>query len=219
MRCLRPLIVGEAPGRLNGSIPNRSFGGPASADEPVKSQTAFEPNCVIVNHESNREPVSDPYAMSKRIAKHGEPVPTMVSMASNVQPFIATGHEANDTPAYEYSVARTVARHDAPCRTMSTPKQNSPFIVGSRNADFANKVKDGGGPAATIVSSDAPELTTAMGMRRMTVRECARVQPFPDWFEFTGSQVDGYRQVGNAVPPLYAKRLALAIAEYDRRPL
>ena len=51
----------------------------------------------------------------------------------------------------------------------------------------------------------------------MTVRECARVQSFPDWFEFGGSQADGYTLVGNAVPPLYAKRLALAILEYDAR--
>jgi DNA (cytosine-5)-methyltransferase 1 len=57
------------------------------------------------------------------------------------------------------------------------------------------------------------------GWRRMTVRECARVQSFPDWFEFVGAMTLGYSQVGNAVPPLYAKRLASAILEYDRRPV
>jgi DNA (cytosine-5)-methyltransferase 1 len=57
----------------------------------------------------------------------------------------------------------------------------------------------------------------SLGYRRMTVRETARVQSFPDWYEFSGSQADGYRQTGNAVPPLYAKRLAQAIIDYDRR--
>jgi DNA (cytosine-5)-methyltransferase 1 len=55
------------------------------------------------------------------------------------------------------------------------------------------------------------------GVRRMTVRECARVQTFPDWYEFSESQAAGYKLVGNAVPPLYAKRLAEAILEYDAR--
>jgi DNA (cytosine-5)-methyltransferase 1 len=55
------------------------------------------------------------------------------------------------------------------------------------------------------------------GLRRMTVRECARVQSFPDWFSFAGSMSDGYKQVGNAVPPLYAKHLAEALLEYDKR--
>lgn len=51
----------------------------------------------------------------------------------------------------------------------------------------------------------------------MTARECARVQSFPDWYEFLGSQSDQYRIIGNAVPPLYAKALAKALIDYDAR--
>ena len=48
--------------------------------------------------------------------------------------------------------------------------------------------------------------------RRLTVRECARIQTFPDDFNFVIpgklSASDGYRAIGNAVPPLLAWRLA-----------
>jgi DNA (cytosine-5)-methyltransferase 1 len=45
--------------------------------------------------------------------------------------------------------------------------------------------------------------------RTISVREAARLQSFPDGFEFAGSMNAAFRQIGNAVPPL----LALAVAE------
>jgi DNA (cytosine-5)-methyltransferase 1 len=50
--------------------------------------------------------------------------------------------------------------------------------------------------------------------RAITPREAARLQSFPDRFLFCPTQVK--RQIGNAVPPLLAKSLALHIRELDR---
>lgn len=50
--------------------------------------------------------------------------------------------------------------------------------------------------------------------RRLTVREGARLQSFPDWFQFQGSENSQLNQIGNAVPPLLAKALACSMKAY-----
>lgn len=56
--------------------------------------------------------------------------------------------------------------------------------------------------------------------RRMSVRECAIIQTFPDDFIFTGSLGSMYKQIGNAVPVLLARKIAevikIELDEYEK---
>jgi DNA (cytosine-5)-methyltransferase 1 len=49
--------------------------------------------------------------------------------------------------------------------------------------------------------------------REVTPRESARIQTFPDWWEFAGTGRHVIRQVGNAVPPLLGFAVANALRE------
>ncbi len=50
--------------------------------------------------------------------------------------------------------------------------------------------------------------------RRLTVREGARLQSFPDWFQFSGAEGSQFDQIGNAVPPMFSFALAKSVFEY-----
>jgi DNA (cytosine-5)-methyltransferase 1 len=50
--------------------------------------------------------------------------------------------------------------------------------------------------------------------RSITVREAARLQGFPDDFEFVAPRGEQYKMIGNAVPPIFSNQLAQAVSEF-----
>jgi DNA (cytosine-5)-methyltransferase 1 len=83
------------------------------------------------------------------------------------------------------------------------------------------------GMAAHTITTLADDVVHYSEPRILTVRESARLQTFPDNFDFKGKYTTGgaqrckecprYTQVGNAVPPLLAEHLALALAALLKR--
>lgn len=79
-------------------------------------------------------------------------------------------------------------------------------------------------PSPTIPASFQSNFIHPLRDRNFTAREGARLQSFPDRYAFFGKRttmsweknLSQYQQIGNAVPPLLARALALAIDDYFR---
>lgn len=79
-------------------------------------------------------------------------------------------------------------------------------------------------PAPTVTSHCFDEFIHPLYDRALTVRECARLQSFPDAYDFCGGPYltphlhnniqDKYEQIGDAVPPLLAYAWGIKIAEF-----
>ncbi len=68
-------------------------------------------------------------------------------------------------------------------------------------------------PCKAITGGALTEFLHPTEDRGLTVRECARVQTFPDDFLFLGTASEQAQMIGNAVPPLLAKSIACALAD------
>jgi DNA (cytosine-5)-methyltransferase 1 len=65
-------------------------------------------------------------------------------------------------------------------------------------------------PSPTVTTSPyqkATDMCHPIELRPLSVRECARIQTFPDDWVFHGSVTSKYKQIGNAVPVLFAKEM------------
>jgi DNA (cytosine-5)-methyltransferase 1 len=73
---------------------------------------------------------------------------------------------------------------------------------------------DSSKPSGTVINVRKSMWVHPVLNRAISVREAARLQSFPDVFEFKGTKDSQYQQVGNAVPPLMAKGIAEEILKY-----
>jgi len=89
----------------------------------------------------------------------------------------------------------------------------------------ASKAKNGNGQGDEVSDPDKPAYTIRAKPqsriqfhyslnRRLTIRECARLQTFPDNFVFPHSATTNILQIGNAVPPVMGHLVAKSIARF-----
>ncbi len=96
----------------------------------------------------------------------------------------------------------------APTLVGGTKKHGGPDLGPTRaKRQWRELCVDGLGIADAAPAPSFPEEQ----MPRLTVRMVARIQSFPDDWNFSGGKTASYRQVGNAFPPLVAKAVGLPI--------
>jgi DNA (cytosine-5)-methyltransferase 1 len=147
----------------------------------------------------------------------------------NRERLFVVGHRA------EFSFPKAAQRRttvgDAIGDSMFTTPAGSKFLTPSMDAYVAKYEKASAcinprdlyfeKPARTLTCRNLAGATGDMqrvrlqdgSRRRITAREAARLQSFPDWFEFSGTETHQFNQIGNAVPPLLAYQLAEAIRD------
>jgi DNA (cytosine-5)-methyltransferase 1 len=102
-------------------------------------------------------------------------------------------------------------RHNLPNHICSKYKVTNRNFTGHRTTDPAK-------PSPTILARGNGKggvcaIQHPLNHRRMSIRESATIQTFPAKFEFVGQMNSCYRQVGNAVPVLFARCLGEKLAE------
>lgn len=93
------------------------------------------------------------------------------------------------------------------------PRRGYVDLARKFNGRFKRLPADKPAPAVLEEFSSPRNILHPTLPRALTVRECARLQTFPDSFEFIGSRTEQYQLVANAFPPVISARIARAIEE------
>lgn len=146
-----------------------------------------------------------------------EPSTTVAAtQVSNAGPWVVASNDYWDRPAPTVVASEVKG-------TRARPATNFTFNGGPDRASDALAVLTGyADPGPTVTVADGQGLGSMaarefvekrLGRRRLTIKECAILQDFPEGHPFQGTKTEHYRQVGNAVPPTLARVVAEQLLE------
>jgi len=190
------------------------YGVPQSRERVVFigfKKSALNKKALLELSSSNINPLYDPYPLRTHGYTKTEddllpPVTLARALAGLSEP-----EKSRDKSQQKYSKAKYMGKH---CQGQTEVDLNDigPTIRSEHhgNIEFRRLSKKNGG-------KNLKELKKGLAERRLTIRECARIQTFPDDYEFvipvngntkSVSASDAYKIIGNAVPPLLGYHIA-----------
>ena len=130
-----------------------------------------------------------------------------------VSQHIARPHNDRDLEIYKIAIKKWQKKE-----RLKYPDLPSELKTHKNEKSFVDryKVVDPDGYSHTMVAHIAKDghhyiYPDTKQVRSLSVREAARIQSFPDDFFFEGGRSAAFRQIGNAVPPLMAEKIANSI--------
>ena len=141
---------------------------------------------------------------------------TLFQTISDIEDSVVPANEGNKTnkencqiPNHEYMIGGFSSMYMSRNRVRSWDEQSFTIQAGGRHAPLHPQA-----PKMKFIEQDVRAFVPGKEhlYRRLSVRECARIQTFPNDFIFYYSNVTaGYKMIGNAVPVTLAKHIALSI--------
>lgn len=131
-------------------------------------------------------------------------------------------HMRSDLHRYMFASCFAASQNHSPTLPLFPPR----LLPNHENMDAENipfldrfRVQLADEPSTTVVAHIAKDghyyiHYDPSQCRSLTVREAARLQTFPDNYFFEGNRTEQYAQIGNAVPPLLARKIAEVVYDF-----